>query len=1670
MRCFKKLTNGLLATLAASTGMCKSLLITVLGLFLVAPSTQALGLRFERVMTESGGSVAETNAITQDKHGYIWIGGSNGLARYDSHNFKFFLNNPKDSRSISNNFVWDVLEDKRGRLWVATTNGLNLFEHETERFKRYLNVPNNPSSLISNDVYRLFEDSNENLWVGTRNGLDMFDPERKKFTHFLHKKDVANALSDNGVTAIFEDSQGTLWVGTRRGLNIYKPAIGGFELFRFNQEGVVFGGNAAINDVTEDGDQNLWVATVNGLYRFNLVSGEGKHFTADTSSPHSLQDNLITRLYVDSKKHLWISTDHGGLSLYKPETESFITYQHDPYDPSSLASNNVREIFEDSAGDYWVALFPFGVDYASSAASSFTVYRHDPKQEDSINHDAILSIHDGSDGKIWVGTEGGLNLFDLGSGTFERFTHQDEDPSSLSANAVLAITQDKYGSYWFGTWSGGLNRYDAKTKTFKSFMPVEGSDNNISSAYVWSLLGDSEGNLWIGTEGGSLDRYNIKTGKFKHYVPDLNDPTALSGGFMRAIIEDRDGYIWIATLQGLNRYNREDETFSRYRHQEGIDSSLPHNSVASLFEDSKQRLWVGTESGLALLNRETGQFTTYTREHGLPNNSIMGIEEDAQGFLWINTLQGLSRFNPEEETFTNFSKVNGLAGNILNRPALLFDERGKILAGSTKGLTVFNPEEIKDNTFVPPISLTGFKIFNQNVSVGGAKGLLPKHIDYLDSITLDYTQTMFSIDFAALSFRNATANLYRYKMEGFDRQWIDGGNSNTATYTNLNAGTYTFTVIGSNNNGIWNEKGKSIEIIVLPPPWRTWWAYSIYLMILAGVIYYFIWSQRQKVVFEQQKVAHLKAIDKLKDEFLANTSHELRTPLNGIIGLTEALLDHESEGMSEKAKSHLKMIAGSGRRLSNLINDILDFSKIKNSGLEINLEPTDFKHVCDSVCTMMLPLAQKKSIDLKNELPAELPAVIGDEDRLQQILYNLIGNAVKFTFAGHVRIYSELGPDTLTIFVEDTGIGIPESDLGSIFESFTQARGDAAREYEGTGLGLAVARNLIELHGGIISVSSELDKGSTFRFTLRTTTEAPVVSNKEEGGGERLNQLVDSYTNEQENEVLVTESANRETCQFHILVVDDDSINRQVLIGQLSLHDYRITEAANGGEAVEIIKADDSIDLVLLDVMMPRMTGYEAASQIRAIKPVHELPIIFITAKHLASDLVAGFMSGGNDFLIKPVSKNELLSRTKTHLLLMDVTRNLEQIVEERTNDLRNTQRALETVDNIVNLVNQQSSLEGLAKILLRESAVLLDKPDYGAFWLLNERGNAFNLISTYGDKDADSIFPASIPERILSGEGNVKVFKKGVSAFAPNEIEFIAHAKDKIDAALVMAIENEDELNGLLVFVNKAGAGEFSDGEKEIFSRLETHAISAVAKAKMLETLKRQNQRLEQTSYSDQLTGLSNRRHLIRNIPGDIALCRRRYEVAEASGHYPADADLLFILVDIDHFKMVNDTYGHNAGDNILKKFSAILKSVFRESDHIVRWGGEEFLIVVRFFDRTRAGALAERFRQEVEGADFDIGNGSILKKTCSIGYSCFPFYRNVPDAYSWEQVVEIADKCLYAAKKTQRNAWVGATGNSEDGITRSFSDVVEDMPDALKNKNIEVDTSLGDKPLNWG
>jgi CheY-like chemotaxis protein/nitrogen-specific signal transduction histidine kinase len=584
------------------------------------------------------------------------------------------------------------------------------------------------------------------------------------------------------------------------------------------------------------------------------------------------------------------------------------------------------------------------------------------------------------------------------------------------------------------------------------------------------------------------------------------------------------------------------------------------------------------------------------------------------------------------------------------------------------------------------VVLTDFLLANQSVPIKTVADkshyplfTLPKSIDALEQLVLSYQQNLITFEFTALHFSNPQKNKFAYRLQGQDKDWIyTDAKNRRATYTNLAAGDYTLQIKASNHHGYWNEQGKSLKITVTPAPWKTWWAYSIYVLCFISIMWVFVHGQHKKVLYQETLNLRLKQVDKLKDEFLANTSHELRTPLNGIIGLAESLIDGVAGPQSKSGVTNLSIIVSSGRRLSNLINDVLDFSKLKNRNLTLHTKPVDLHTMVEVVLTLSRTLVVHKNLELVNEVPVDLPSAQADENRLQQILHNLVGNAIKFTESGQITVTAKQALNTLTISVTDTGIGIDKKHFATLFDSFEQIEGHAQRAYSGTGLGLSVSKQLVELHGGTLGVESKIGQGSTFSFTLSVSTQKESTD-----AGEGATAGTDTSYEQQvarlhlfdENidgpEPVSTAPIVSKTyaggSQCRILVVDDEPVNRQVLHNHLSMQNYQLVEASGGEQALKAIADDGPFDLILLDVMMPKISGYEVCTELRKTYALNDLPIIFLTAKNQVADMIESFALGANDYLSKPISKHELLTRVKTHLKFLDIHRNLEDKVAERT-------------------------------------------------------------------------------------------------------------------------------------------------------------------------------------------------------------------------------------------------------------------------------------------------------------------------------------------------------------------------------------------------------------------
>lgn len=1242
---------------------------------------------FTHLTVEKLSTVGYVKPIAQDAHGYIWFGGINGLARYDGYELKIFTHIPSDSHSLSNSSIIDMKVDRQGRFWIATKSGIDRYSYEYDHFERVIDLSNydnliapleQSATKMPNSNLCLWVDDKDDLWVGTAtSGLLHYSLSTKIITQ--HKPE-AGGMIDQGIYTIYQGEDGYFWLGMNNvSLSRFDPSSNKFVYFPSDALPTTKIGSNQVSSLWVENNSQMWIGSVGGgLKHFNMRTGM---YYSDTRKEIASVDfgSFIRAFYEDRSGELWIAADKSGVFRYSAKTKKIIHYQHHDEFKNSLANGAVFGMFEDKAGDMWFGLHPSGVDVIHRNTPYFENYRHNSLKPESLLNNDILSIIEGKNGDLWIGTERGVTRYDAKGGHTQHFIHNPHninDTNSLPAEAALVILEDSHDEIWISTWNGGLSRYNKKNKKFVHYFVDANNPHGISDNRIWDIKEDDSHVIWLGNERTGVSKYNRESDTFTHYRYDPNDDAGIAAPGARHLYEDSHSNLWIGTSVGLDLYNKATDKFTHYRHDENNLSSLSNAWVKAILEDSSGRLWVGTQGGgLNLMDKKTKSFRHFGVSDGLADDVVTGLLEDAQGFIWISGGNGLSRLNPATMKFKNYDVRHGLPGNLFNRNANVRRANGDIVFGSSEGFTVFNPAAMEDNLYAPPVIIHALNLFNHPVNINDLHSPLVKMLSETKKITLSHQQSVFTLDFIALNYRFAQKNQYAYKLKGFDKDWNYIGTKRSATYTNLDPGDYIFQVKAANDEGLWNEEGASLEITVLPPIWKSWAAYVLYVITAFILIAYFLWVQRKKLREAQLKiekerliVEQLRTLDRLKENFLANTSHELRTPLNGIIGLAESIVGNNT-ALPVDVNHKVQMILSSGKRLANTVNDILEFSQLANNELTLELSVVELRPLVVSVVDELQFKIQDKSLVIFNEVEHNAK-VYSNQHRLSQIIYHILDNAIKFTRDGSICIEYQQEENFDCISVTDTGIGISSENLAAIFTAFQQLEGSAQREVDGAGLGLSVIQKLVALHKGDIQVQSVVHKGST--FTIRLPRHIQTVDCTKDNSDNlaknvSLNvQLISEpekiVSGTQINSQLLHNSCVQKEVvaqkKYTVLVVDDDQVNRMVVKAHLRNQHFDFVEAGDGDEALNLINKNHAIDLIILDVMMPHITGYETCARLRKMYSSRQLPVIFLTANHQSGEINKAFEAGGNDFLTKPVSGKVLVDKVLLHLAKLDEYRN----------------------------------------------------------------------------------------------------------------------------------------------------------------------------------------------------------------------------------------------------------------------------------------------------------------------------------------------------------------------------------------------------------------------------
>jgi signal transduction histidine kinase/CheY-like chemotaxis protein/streptogramin lyase len=1199
----------------------------------------------------------------QDRDGFLWFGSQNGLIRYDGYSPLIYRYGPD---GLSGDMVSSISEGPDGSIWIGINgSGLTRFDKQNNKFTHYLHDPANPDSLISDtisyegqSVYAALDGS---VWVATQgSGLDRLNPATGKFTHFQNDPNNPNTLSHNLVWSIIGASGGAVWVGTAAGLDLYDPASNTFTHYLNDPQNPNSIGKGWITRLVPDKfDPNiLWIGAIgSGLNRMDIRAGTFKNYSHNPAEDPRLNNDEVVTLLQSSQGLLYIgwyrTPSDAGLDVFNPQTETFTHNLPDPNDPTSLAYLRVYSLLEDRAGALWIGMLNGAIDKLDPNGQKFDLYQHTNGVKTSLSSNSPFALFEDSQKTIWIGSlDAGLQRYNPASDDFTGYHNDPQTPNSLPGETAMAVFEDSAGDFYVATRGGALCQFNRQRGLCdKIYLPDPNNPKALPLAdSVRSIVQDKfqPNILWMAAYLGGLVKFDKTSQTFTTFYPDLKNPNALKSNNLHHIYCDADGILWISgSGDGLVRFDPRTEQFKFFTNDQTNPQSLGTNNIWETQEFTPGYLWLATNGGgLEKFNKQTGETQIYNKKSGFPANTILTIRQDPKGLLWAGTDEGLVRFDPQTSKSTLYKKSDGLQGDVFLDNSALSSSDGRLWFGGLNGLNAFYPDQIKDNTYIPPVVLTSLKQGNLDLKLNSG-------LTNLKSLELDWQQNFFEFEYAALNYTHPEKNQYAYKLEGFDKDWYEAGNRRFGRYSGLPAGDYTLRIKGSNNDGLWNEKGISLPIKVVPPFWETIWFRTIALALLIGALagavllrLRTIQAQKRELEVQVEKRTHelqaarlaAETANQAKSTFLANMSHELRTPLNAILGYTQIL---QRQGKDPSINYALGIIQHSGEHLLTLINDILNLSKIEANKLDLYPARIDFKNFLNGVAGIIQSRADIKGLTFVFKCSPDLPlAVQADETRLREILLNLLGNAVKFTDHGQVtwrvtqrqRVDNlspqQLLPQSLLRFeVIDTGVGIPASQLESIFTPFEQV-GSPIRQLEGTGLGLSISRRLVRLMGSELHVTSQPGQGSTFWFDLSL----PVTETIPAAAPQRT---LRGYLGPRRK----------------VLIADDIQTNREILLGMLQPLGFEVLEACDGQEAVELAR-QHNFDLILMDQRMPVLGGLEAVRLIRRIPGREKTPILAVSGSVSDADQALTLASGYNAFLPKPLFWTALAEQIQIFLAL----------------------------------------------------------------------------------------------------------------------------------------------------------------------------------------------------------------------------------------------------------------------------------------------------------------------------------------------------------------------------------------------------------------------------------
>lgn len=1272
-----------------------SLCCAVLSIWATEVSAQTSS-DYETISASQGLSQGMIFDILQDNEGFIWVGTKNGLNRYDGYNFKIFSNDPYNKTSLSSNTIVNLFEDSKGRIWVGTEDaGINVYDKKTGRFSRIQHNATDPKSLSGNSIRSIEELSDGRIIVSIYGaGFNLVELPDVYFENQVSPTITRLSLPNHSdVYGMGKDKMGNMWLAS------FDESV-----YRFDQT------------------SNAFIPLKNGHFFNNgFLAGAGeilinsKYFLSDGINTYPLFDTSkipAGNILLRPKDFLWRNfyRDIYGYDVSKRETGKPLKW--DLQFPDSLKV--IFPFITDKSGIVWSGSMGYGLRKYKFAGNKFNQHLLSGFSVRWIKSEAENIVYAGDYGYNWIKIS-------------ERGVEKNPFKKIPEFGQIDNFLISKSGKFWIKSEKEGYKgyyEYDPVSDQIKKHgsFPIEVSGDK------QPLLEDSKGYIWFPVRGGIIRKIQRNTGRIDSFSINVDNAKQISKTTVcTALYEDNQGVFWMGTQNGFIKiqFNNGENipSIKWFYNEPNTRNSLNYNHVSCFMDDPlepEKFIWICTKGGgLNRMNKITGDFIHLTTQNGLPDNVVYGILSDEAKNIWGSTNNGLFCLlaNSSKDTaswvFRNFTSAYGLQGDEFNTSAYLKLPDGKMAFGGVNGLNIFDPKQVLSGSFSPKVFITNLLVNNSAVLPGDATSVLKQNIETTKNITLNHLQDIITFEFSSLDFTAPEQNKYRYQMVGIDKDWVESGNRRTATYLHLPAGKYTFKVQGSNSQGIWSEHLDELQITILPPWWRSWWAYIIYALIIAFLIRsYFKFSVNKaklqsQLNYEQLEAKRVKELDTIKTQLYTNITHEFRTPLTVILGMAQQVINKPEEHL----KNGMDMIVRNGESLLNLVNEMLDLSKLETGKMQLQLVNADaiafLKYIVESFYS--LAESQQKQLHFLSDL--DVLHVEYDPEKMRQIVTNLLSNALKFTpekgniyFSVLENVLPHDGDNiTLIIKVKDTGIGIPEDQLQHVFDRFYRFDNSHTRKTEGTGIGLALTKELVKLMEGEIVVKSPpagTNKGTEFTVLLPLRK----VAASKVAAPFYANNPLPNLTTATAIPSIELVNENLDNLKPLILLVED---NADVVAYTAScLPDYRLAVGRDGREGFDIAK-EAIPDLIITDVMMPFVDGFEMVQQLRSNEYTSHIPIIMLTAKADIQSKIEGLQLGADVYLEKPFNQEELVVRVKK---LLEMRQNLQQYYLKKAglNPV-----AAEEIPVIIPEVNEQKTENAFVKKVTQAVEKNMENADF---------------------------------------------------------------------------------------------------------------------------------------------------------------------------------------------------------------------------------------------------------------------------------------------------------------------------------------------------------------------